>query len=480
MQIGACKSHFGRVSLAAALLVCLAQTAQAQNYNEYYGQRQAGVTQVSHDTMLADIEARLAALESASGVANVAEDGTECKEVDIISKPTHKFRGRMFFDQLWMDDLEGAVPQPLENETGFDTIRMGVEGYIYENLKYSVEFEFEGDEVDYKDVYAELQNLPYIGNFRIGHFKEPMGLEELTSSRFDTFMEQSCPTNNFAPTRNLGIMLHNYVGAGENWKWFAGLFRGSSSDMDEDVDADSNDWAGTFRFAGLPYYDEYNGRCLVHVGAAASARRTGEFGGVGGNGAWDGSLELDSRASLLGITLGNPPLGAPRSSSEFGVLNLEGAFMRGPFSLQGEWFYAATGDTAGINANGAYVQASYFLTGENRGYKKSNMAFDRVHPYEPFFRVRTCDGIATGIGAWELAARWSWCDLDSIPALIGTGVTTVGPTVIGTQENIALGCNWYLNPYSRVMFNYIHSITDYTFLGKSEGDHFGMRFQIDW
>ena len=38
--------------------------------------------------------------------------------------------------------------------------------------------------------------------------------------------------------------------------------------------------------------------------------------------------------------------------------------------------------------------------------------FDRVRPYEDFFRVRTCDGRrATGRGAWEVAYRFSYIDM---------------------------------------------------------------------
>jgi phosphate-selective porin OprO/OprP len=477
MRDGSC---FWRAAAVGPLLLGLSQSrATAQDHyqppvlpsNDGYGE----VTSTSYNAMMAELERRLVALEDKEKGEEAAQ---ACQEIDIIKKPTHKFRGRMFFDQIWMDDLTGAVPQTLENVTGFDTIRLGVTGNIYENMQYTAEFEFEGNEVDFKDVYARVTHLPGAGHFQIGHFMEPFGLEKLTSSRFVTFMERSAPTAAFTSDRNLGFMLYNYMGDRENWSWYAGLFRGSSQDDDEDVDEDSNDWSVTGRIAGLPYYDEATpGRCLLHLGVAASARRTGDGGGVVGDGVWRGSLEMDSRVSLIDITLGNPPVGRPATSAEFAVLGLEGAYVRGPFSLQGEYFYASTGDTVGINASGAYGQVSYFLTGENRGYKKSSKAFDRVKPYEPFFLVNTADGVVGGRGAWELAFRWSWTDLESVPALLGG---TVPPTVIGTQENLALGLNWYLNPYSRMMFNYVHSITDYTFIGKSEGDHFGIRFQIDW
>jgi phosphate-selective porin OprO/OprP len=489
MQNGAQKGNMRRAGLAAALLVVLAQ-AQATAQQDRWEQSgvtatDARVTPPSSGNVLADIESRLAALEAVHGGYGGNGLCEECVEVEIQSQPNHQIIGRMFFDQLWMDDLQGAgalfdVAQ--ENMTGFRDLRLGVQGNIWENLAYKVEFEFEGDEVDYKDVYAELQNLPMIGNFRIGHFREPMGLEHLTDYRFITFMEKSAATRDFAPDRNLGIMLYDYMWDNMNWSYYASLTRGNhegdnlntvipfQGPPDEDVDEDSNDWSFTARIAGTPYYDEHNGRCLLHLGVGYSARRTGQNPGTLGNGLWLGDLEMDDRTSLLKIQL-NP-------REEFNVYNFEAAWMRGPFSLQGEYYYAETGGASGIYTNGAYLQASYFITGENRGYDRRMKAFYRVHPYEPFFLINTCDGCSGGLGAWELAVRWSWKDLDSIPALLPGGAFP--PTVIGTQENITLGCNWYLNPYSRVMFNYVHSISDYTFFGKSEGDHFGLRFQIDW
>ena len=73
---------------------------------------------------------------------------------------------------------------------------------------------------------------------------------------------------------------------------------------------------------------------------------------------------------------------------------------------------------------------------------------DRVKPFENFFRVRTCDGnVATGLGAWEVGYRYSTLDLNDFAAGVRGGVV----------QDHTLGLNWYWNPYTRVMFNYVHS-----------------------
>ena len=48
-------------------------------------------------------------------------------------------------------------------------------------------------------------------------------------------------------------------------------------------------------------------------------------------------------------------------------------------------------------------------------------------------------------GAVELAARYSSTDLDD------------GPYQGGTLDAITLGANWYLNPNTRLMFNWVRS-----------------------
>ena len=84
----------------------------------------------------------------------------------------------------------------------------------------------------------------------------------------------------------------------------------------------------------------------------------------------------------------------------------------------------------------ASLQASYFLTGEHRPYKASDGAFTRVKPLKNYSK----DG---GQGAWELAARLSYMNLND------------GDVSGGRLRDLTLGVNWYLNPNVRTMWNYI-------------------------
>ena len=108
-----------------------------------------------------------------------------------------------------------------------------------------------------------------------------------------------------------------------------------------------------------------------------------------------------------------------------------------------------------------YVQGSFFPTGEYRPYKASSGAFDRVKPNSSL-----ADG---GTGAIELAARYSWMDLNDN---VGHSVSTQG----GEMKSTTLGVNWYVNNNARVMWNYVHSTVEN--LGAADG--LQMRVKIDF
>ncbi len=406
--------------------------------------------------------AREASLLGDDGAAAHAGGSAEagCQRVDITSKPSFSVFGRMFFDHIMYEDdpaLAAATGVDRLNETGFNTARLGAKGQIYENIKGQVEVEFEGSETDFKDTYIEVANAPLLGNVRVGHFKEPFSLEELTSSRFITFMNRSLPHSAFAPSRNYGVMAYDYIRENENWSWFAGAFRHDSPDNPTGRAShinDNGDWVFTGRVAGLLYYDEpSNGRYLVHVGGAFSHRQDTTVV------AFTQRPELGSQSGYLSTT--------HTGDRDWNLAGVESAVVWGPASMQAEYYVADT-DRADEN-NGGYVEATYFLTGENREYNRQSKTFYRVHPLEDFFRVSTAEGVCMGRGAWQLKARYSWVDLNS--GLAGNR---------GYMEGFTAGANWYWNPYTRMMFDYVHENVDLATGVVGNNDLLGMRFQFDF
>ena len=95
-----------------------------------------------------------------------------------------------------VDDGSGVI---------FRRARIYSEGTLFEDFFFKAEYDFAGGDAQFKDVYAGIQNLPCGSKLRVGHFKEPFSLEQLTSDKFITFNERSL-ADAFSPSRNTGVM----------------------------------------------------------------------------------------------------------------------------------------------------------------------------------------------------------------------------------------------------------------------------------
>jgi phosphate-selective porin OprO/OprP len=319
--------------------------------------------------------------------------------------------GRIQVDGAWYDednvDLDG------ENGTEFRRARLFVKGTMYDVWDYKAQYDFAGNETTLKDVYIRYTGFPF--KITVGQFKQPFSLEELTSSKYITFMERAMPVDAFATSRRIGVGASH---ASDHWTFAASLYGREEGD---DTDGDQGYGAGA-RLTWAPWNEK--GRVL-HLGAA---------------GAWedpnDNNVRFRTRfethkTSTRLVDTGNIP--DPDSFTRYGA---EAATVLGPFSLQGEYIgvAASSNDESDPDFNGWYVYGSWFLTGESRAYKKG--AFSRVTP-------KSTVGKGGGIGAWELAVRYSTIDLDD------------ADTLGGEEDNITIGVNWYATKYVRFMANYV-------------------------
>ena len=357
-----------------------------------------------------------------------------------------KFGGRVMWDAQWFsqDDVSKAAYGDLEDGTEFRRVRLYFSGDIYKDFFFKLQTDFAGGDVALKDAYLGMKNIPALGHIKVGHFKEPFGLEELTSSKYITFIERSMPIEAFAPSRNAGIMIYNDA-LSKRLFWAAGVFR----DVDgTGLSLADRGYAITARLAGTPYFAE-KGKKLLHLGAAYSHRVQP-----------DDAARYRSRPECHLSSKRFVDTHSISLVDSVDLLGFEAAMVLGPFSVQGEYIAAmVNGNSPDYDFSGWYVQASYWLTGEHRKYKDG--AFSRVSPKKNFGF-----GEGSGWGAWEVAARYSQLDLND---------GTVGG---GKESNWTLGLNWHLNPNMRIMFNYIHAGTDKPDNG--DADIFGMRFQVDF
>ncbi len=363
-----------------------------------------------------------------------------------------KFGGRIMWDNafFFQDDSLETNFGALNNGTEFRRARFYNSGTVYQNIAYKIQLDFAGGKITFKDVFITIKGIPGVGDLRVGHFKEPFRLEALTSSKYITFMERALPIE-IVPERNTGFMLSNEF-LNKRLGWQGGLFRRSNSAGN---DAKANDgYAITTQLTGLPFVNEDKTK-LLHLGAGFSYRKPESR-----------EYEVEARPeSHLGNKYVNT--GAIADVFEIQMFNAEAAVVMGPFSLQGEYTKSNVATKATISENyvfrSYYAEASYFLTGETRKYKNSYVGFGRVKPKNNFSKGEK------GRGAWQLALRYSAIDLNSgDPNTTGIGR--------GELADITIGINWYLNPVTRIMLNYVLAkLKDQGSAGIVQ-----MRFQIDF
>jgi phosphate-selective porin OprO and OprP len=420
-------------------------------------------------------------------------------------KYSFKVRGRIDADYNNIDQDTAITKAPDVSGTALRRARLGVEGVLLYDLKYILEVDFAENAVSIKDAYIEYAGLK-VGDaplgIRLGNFKTPNSLEEMTSGNYLTFMERAAFVEAFGLDRQIGAgLIYNQ----EHYTLAAGIFGagpqptplfnpgyGFPAFFGEETLAFAA--RGTF----APINREVNGvNQVLHFGASVRTRQSG-----------DGEPFYQYQARAADLFLANRFVNTNRIGDSDLFWGVEAAGVWGPLSVQGEYAQlevdlpsgATIRNTSTAAANGIptpssdfivdpavtrpnpflgipnptfygwYVDASYFLTGETRPYKDG--IFQRVKVKNP---VTWSKG--SGWGAWQIAARYDVINLSDNAFNNASGVsgftggctnTTVGlntntgnfPARIaqcGEQETWLVGVNWYLNDYVKLMFNYTQS-----------------------
>ena len=349
------------------------------------------------------------------GLSGKWNNGLEFKTND--GSASVKLGGRVMLDNVFFSDDTGQ-----EDGTEFRRTRLMLSGKV-NNFEWKTQYDFargddsggtdKGKRPAFKDVYVGLGGVPYAGALRAGHFKEPFGLEELTSSKYITFMERSL-TSAFAPSRNVGVMAHRTL---ESGTLAYGVFRTTG---DNGFDTGDGDYSLTGRYTRLINTE---GGSLIHLGGALSTRSL------------QGDLSLEPRASShLGPKAVEGTVAGADGEFRYGV---EAAYVNGSFSLQGEFMGSSVSADDNVSYTGWYVMGSYFLTGESRPYDSKRGIFKRVKPAKEF-------AWGESWGATELAARYGSVNYSDF---------TDGVTL----DDLTVGVNIYHNPVFRTMINYVYS-----------------------
>ena len=395
-----------------------------------------------------------------------------------IKYPSIEVHGVFQADTGWFNQSANsrATVGDIQDGADFRRARMSANGAITENMNYffQMDFAFPGRPT-FTDVWGEFTKLPVVGNLRFGQWKQPFSLEVVSSFRYTTFAERSLLFQAFTPFRHIAVGVYDWAD-NERMTWAASVYRPGQDQFGDQI-ADNGGYAGVGRITALPWYDEAcGGERYLHLGGAynfvAPANRTARFRTIPEY--FIGETAATTPPGTSGIAVPGNINGTPFfvDTKAFGVdhYNLYGTellFVDKEFSLQTEFQFNQARRTVGDNVYfpGLYVTGAYFLTGEHRPYLKKAGAIDRVKVLRNF---GVSDDCGIGWGAWEVAARYSYINLNSKDI---TG---------GRLNDMTLGMNWYVNANAKFQFNYIRAFLDNPLFGHSTTDIFGLRAQVDF
>lgn len=387
-----------------------------------------------------------------------------------------KVRGRLMLDAAYMKEPNGYTAN---KNLGFNTrvrrFRIGVEGTLAGDFAYKGEVDYANSTVGFGDVILTYQPKGKPWNIAIGNMETNDGMEQITSSRWSSFIERAQANDAFIQTRRLGINL-GYVSKDQLFRWNGGLFAAHSIDASLDNDG----WIAATRATYTPYV----GSGFVHFGAHyqhrafasnASAVASTSIGAPSTNQvARYRARPFLQTTDVRFVDTGNF---AAKSDDIFGAelfgvfksLHVGGeaqytkvkAYRAGTQVLDPRDSFATnpivtpTGDPSFFSA---YAEVGYFLTGETRGYKAG--VWDRTKVLHPYNKG--------GSGAVQLIGRVDYLDLDSAKLKNGltnnftNGVTTLAALNTrlgrgGKQTGYLFGVTWIPTDYVRFLLNYIHT-----------------------
>jgi phosphate-selective porin OprO/OprP len=398
--------------------------------------------------------------------------------------------GRMHLDYRFNDAYETGRGDDRDTASLADQFelrraRLGVKGKFANDFKYEIVGNLPGTatiDVAYLD-WAKYDAF----QIRTGKFKQPFGLEQLTSSNNIALMERSY-VDQTVPAKKVGFQVMGSPKAG--FTYALSTYQPHDTELNiAGGDRASGAARGTINFAEIMG----NKEAIMHVGLAAldenytiatsSSSQTSSAGdgvsrgtissfrsaGRGLNNAFRGQVGGESCSAST--TEDNTTWGC---TSEFSAsvkhraYGLEGIFATGPFKLVGEY---SSGDYQGNQAANKtsydtktyYLEAGWFITGEKYASSYKNGVFSSFKPNNDF------DIDKGNWGAVELLARAEGFEVDNV-AFEGSNGRVQG-TLNGSSANGVTsgaktytgGIRWILNPNVVVKANYAYTRFDNEF-----------------
>lgn len=331
-------------------------------------------------------------------------------------------------------------------------VRPYVEGTFGGFIDYRIMPDFAGGRTTLQDAYIVARFKPAFA-LTAGKFKSPVGLERLQGDTDTRFLERALP-DKLIPNRDIGVQLGGEVLGGRlsyQLAYLNGSADGSSSDSNTSPDSDNNnDKDVALRVFALPFRDSQL-FSLRGLGIGIGGSTTNQNGTVDGSGAATQSLlnsyRTNGQQTFFSYRGGTTPTIAWGKRQR---ISPQAYYYNGPFGLLTEYVdvrqevrrvIGATTREATLNHSAWQAQLSWFVSGEEEGYRATA-------PRRPYVVG------GSGWGSLELVARYAVLDIDN-DAFAGGAQSFVNPLGSASKaEALTLGVNWALTQNFKTLLNY--------------------------
>jgi phosphate-selective porin OprO/OprP len=371
-----------------------------------------------------------------------------------------KVRGRILLDAVFQDvSREGPGGDFKTRNTRGRQAFLGVEGKLNNYIAYKAEGgAVNGGAWAWDDVVIEYKPTEdtslLFGNVKVA------GIENLTSTRFITFMDRG-PYGDFGvDSYQLGVVGKKI---GPDYSFTLGVQGGSINNADvANASADSKErLVITGRAHWAPVVTDTD---KVHLAASYRYRNRGD----------EGAFAYTGRTTTAYSNATFYTTGAIGNRDN--TIGVEGAWIHNNLSIQGEYSSidvtrqnpAANGSDPTVKVGYAFV--SFWPTGEQRNYDATAGEIKRPKILNPV--------TAGGWGGLELAVRYDFADLtDAYDTLKVKPATSQS----GKYTGWTLGANYYPTPYVRFQANYTDGKSNNIGLNQDfDIKQFQLRAQLDF
>ncbi len=404
---------------------------------------------------LADLQKSMNALQSELDAVKSDLD----KSAKEKKKITCKLGGYLEIDALTADQSEKnrELYKNVPKQYQVRDVRLSAMGQVAKNVGYECTIAFNKN-IQFKNVLFTMNDLPWLGDTKVGYFKVETGIGHLENFYNNTFADFDTNTYSFRVGRRLGLGSVHYFND-KNIRWFNGIFIGqdfSFSDTKE-LGAVSSDTPGVIlntRLSGAPIYCESADGHLcevLHLGGSfmwsdpSNGNKNQTKLRCRPNG-WSNDMAYQMNGTLN------------LDTGTYSVTEFEAAWQKKELGIVSEFFI---GDYSGYdNAYGVSLTTRYFLTpGAYQTYNKTNGVFGGAYIPENCELIDLGDQKCfKGLGAWEVAGQWSWTDMNNLKECSGEN-TIYGElsSFYGELSSFTTALNWYWNSNARLGLNYVYS-----------------------